>query len=99
MLGLGVDEDEGQEQRRLDKEDADTDGMWEETFDDRPDSKPFSLMERRHGTDFSILESFVWSAGACFLHATQDHRGNDGHHYHKETYCVYNLTHDTMDVG
>jgi len=88
---LGVDKGEGREQRRLDEEDFDTSGMWEEKFGDHHDSKPHGPMSVGMELTFpasSHLFGLPEHASSTQLKTTA---GNGGHHYYKEPYRLYNL--------
>ena len=87
-----VDKGEGRTQRRLDEEDKfDTDGMWEEKFGDHTDSKPYGPMSVGMELTFPAsnhLFGLPEHASSTQLKTTA---GNNGHHYYKEPYRLYNL--------
>ena len=86
-----VDKGEGRAQRRLDEEEYDTDGMWEEKFGDHLDSKPYGPMSVGMELTFPAsnhLFGLPEHASSTQLKTTA---GSDGHHYYKEPYRLYNL--------
>jgi len=88
---MGVDKGEGREQRRLDEEEFDTAGMWEEKFGDHHDSKPFGPMSVGMELTFPAsnhLFGLPEHASSTQLKTTA---GNEGHHHYKEPYRLYNL--------
>lgn len=87
----GIDKGEGREQRRLDEDDYDTDGMWEEKFGDHRDSKPHGPMSVGMELTFpssNHLFGLPEHASSTQLKTTV---GSGGHHYYKEPYRLYNL--------
>jgi len=85
------DKGEGREQRRLDEEEYDTDGMWEEKFGDHTDSKPYGPMSVGMELTFpssNHLFGLPEHASSTQLKTTV---GSEGHHYYKEPYRLYNL--------
>ncbi|KAL7537615.1 hypothetical protein ACHAXR_007963, partial [Thalassiosira sp. AJA248-18] len=88
---FGMDMGEGREQRRLDEEDFDTEGMWDERFGDHHDSKPYGPMSVGMELTFPAsnhLFGLPEHASSTQLKTTV---GNEGHHYYKEPYRLYNL--------
>ena len=86
-----MDKDEGREQRRLDDEDFDTDGMWEEKFGDHSDSKPFGPMSVGMELTFPASNHLFVLPEHASSTQLKTTAGNDGHHYYKEPYRLYNL--------
>jgi len=85
------DKGEGREQRRLNEEDFDSDGMWDEKFSSHHDSKPFGPMSVGMELTFpqsTHLFGLPEHASSTQLKTTA---GKDGHHYYKEPYRLYNL--------
>ena len=87
-----ISRDEGKEGRRLnDEETYDTEGMWEETFSSHTDSKPHGPMSVGMEIAFprsSHLFGLPEHATSAQLKTTT---GQEGHHYYKEPYRLYNL--------
>jgi alpha 1,3-glucosidase len=86
-----VDRGEGKEERRLEEEAYDTEGMWTEKFSSHTDSKPHGPMSVGMEIVFprsSHLFGLPEHASSAQLKTTA---GSEGHHYYKEPYRLYNL--------
>ena len=86
---LGLDKGEGRGQRRLDEEEFDTEGMWEEKFGNHSDSKPYGPMSVGMELTFPASQHLFGLPEHASDTQLKTTAGADN--YYKEPYRLYNL--------